>query len=156
MRAHMSDGHLYSGSKVMKWQYKGYFLVDVASPQVFRKLHEAENYCQRNELNPDEFIKSGDLETLQRVHEIARWKYASLNEEAERLHQMLEKARAETDRLVAVRDQHEKENKRNFDRELDQEYVVKSISKAEGIYEAWKDVHERAFDYQMLLYIKKP
>lgn len=38
MRAHLSDGHLYSGDKVRKLQAKHYFLIDTgAGEKVFSK-----------------------------------------------------------------------------------------------------------------------
>ena len=158
MKAHMSDGHLYAGDKVRKWQYKGYFLVigDLLDEEVFSKLSDAENYCQRKGYDPDECIKSGDPEVLSRVQEIAGWKAKILEEQADILHSMLQKRYEETERLARVRDKNEAEYKRNLYREMDQENVIKSINIGSGLYEAYKNVSDRAFYYKMLLYVKKP
>lgn len=159
MRAHMSDGHLYAGSKIAKYQYNRYFLVseNILDEQVFFKLHDAENYCQKMGYNPDECIKTADPEVWRRCIEIARIKSAALEEQATILYEMVQACYKETERLAKLRDAHEATNKRNFDRELDQKNVVKSISKGSGLYEAYKKVKDRAWYYkQILLFAKKP
>lgn len=75
MRAHWSDGHLYSGDKIRKLQAKHYFLIDTgAGEKVFLYLYDAECYCMDHQLNPDEVIKSGDPETWLRAVKLAQVK----------------------------------------------------------------------------------
>ena len=79
MRAHLSDGHLYSGDKVRKLQAKHYFLIDTgAGEKVFLNLYDAECYCMDHQLNPDEVIKSGDPETWLRAVKLAQVKAITL------------------------------------------------------------------------------
>lgn len=43
MKAHWSDGHLYSGDKLRKLQYKHYFLIETgAGEKIFLNLYDAE------------------------------------------------------------------------------------------------------------------
>lgn len=75
MRAHWSDGHLYSGDRLRKLQAKHYFLIDTgAGEKVFLNLYDAERYCMDHKLNPDEVIKSGDPETWLRAVKLAQVK----------------------------------------------------------------------------------
>ena len=155
----MSDGHLYAGDKVRKWQSKKYFLVseNVLNEQVFLNLYDAECYCQKYGYNPDVCIKSGDPEVWRHCREIAMLKARVLKEQAEILHGMLQEQYKETERLAELRDRHEAMNKRNFEREMDQENVIKSISKGSGLYAAYKNVRERAWYYeQIAIYARKP
>lgn len=158
MRAHMSDGHLYSGDKVRKFQAKKYFLIDQpdTGEQVFLNLYDAENFCQKHGYNPDECILSGDPEIYQRAVNLARVKANVLKEQSDILNDLWEKSKEEIDRLVNVRDQHEKTNKRNFERELDQENVIKAISKSSGIYEAYKNVRDRYWYFEQIVMYAKP
>lgn len=159
LRAHMSDGHLYAGSKVRQWQYKKYFLVseNLLDEQVFLNLYDAENYCQKHGYNPDESIKSGDREVWIRCREIAGRKSQILKEQADILYKMVQKNYVETQRLAEIRNKHEAENKRNFDREWDQEKVSESVAKGSGMYEAYKAVWNRYWYYeQILLFATKP
>lgn len=153
MRAHMSDGHLYSGDRVRKFQSKRYFLIDQpdTGEQVFLNLYDAENFCQKHGYNPGECIKSGDPEIYQRAISLAMTKANVLGEQADILKALWEKSREEVDRLAKVRDQHEKSDKRNFDRDLDQDNVIKAISKSSGIYEAYKNVNDRYWYYEQIV-----
>ena len=73
MRAHWSDGHLYSGDRVRKLQANHYFLIDTgAGEKVFLHLHDAECYCMEHKLDPDEVVKSGDPETWLRAIKLAQ------------------------------------------------------------------------------------
>lgn len=55
MRAHWSDGHLYSGDRVRKLQANHYFLIDTgAGEKVFLHLHDAECYCMEHKLDPED------------------------------------------------------------------------------------------------------
>ena len=119
MRAHLSDGHLYSGDKVRKLQAKHYFLIDTgAGEKVFLNLYDAECYCMDHQLNPDEVIKSGDPETWLRAVKLAQVKAITLKEQGERLKKLMDEADREIDRLVIIRDKHEETQLRNFDREM--------------------------------------
>lgn len=149
MRAHWSDGHLYSGDRVRKLQANHYFLIDTgAGEKVFLHLHDAECYCMEHKLDPDEVVKSGDPETWLRAIKLAQTNSFILKEQAERLHKLMDAADQEIDRLVAVRDRHEETQKRNFDREFDAEQVRNAVAKRSGIYEAYKDTNDRYFYYQ--------
>lgn len=158
MRAHLSDGHLYSGDKVRKLQAKHYFLIDTgAGEKVFLNLYDAECYCMDHQLNPDEVIKSGDPETWLRAVKLAQVKAITLKEQGERLKKLMDEADREIDRLVAVRDRHEETQKRNFDREFDVEQVRSAVAKRSGIYEAYKDTNDRYFYYQQIVMLaRKP
>lgn len=152
MKSHWSDGHLYSGDRLRKLQYKNYFLIDtVVGEQVFLSLHDAECYCMEHKLDPDEVVKSGDPETWLRAINLAKVKAVILREQSERIHKLMEKADQEIDRLVAIRDKHEETQKRNFDREFDAEQVTKALSKRSGLYEAYKDTSDRVFYYEQIL-----
>lgn len=60
MRAHLSDGHLYSGDKVRKLQAKHYFLIDTgAGEKVFLNLYDAECYCIQTCGSYVEHVKEG-------------------------------------------------------------------------------------------------
>lgn len=73
MKAHWSDGHLYSGDKLRKLQYKHYFLIETgAGEKIFLNLYDAERYCMEHRLDPDEVIKSGDPEIWLRVIKLAQ------------------------------------------------------------------------------------
>ena len=158
MKAHWSDGHLYSGDKVRKLQAKHYFLIDTgAGEKVFLNLYDAECYCMDHKLNPDEVIKSGDPETWLRAVKLAQVKAITLKEKGERLKKLMDEADREIDRLVAVRDRHEETQKRNFDREFDAEQVRNAVAKRSGIYEAYKDTNDRYFYYQRIVMLaRKP
>lgn len=158
MKAHWSDGHLYSGDKLRKLQYKHYFLIEMgAGEKIFLNLYDAECYCMEHNLDPDEVIKSGDPEIWFRVIKLAQTNAFVLKEQAERLHKLMDEADREIDRLVVIRDRHEETQKRNFDREFDAEQVIKAISKRSGLYEAYKDTNNRYFYYQQIvLMAKKP
>lgn len=158
MKAHWSDGHLYSGDKVRKLQAKHYFLIDTgAGEKVFLNLYDAECYCMDHKLNPDEVIKSGDPETWLRAVKLAQVKAITLKEQGERLKKLMDEADREIDRLVAVRDRHEETQKRNFDREFDAEQVRNAVAKRSGIYEAYKDTNDRYFYYQRIVMLaRKP
>jgi hypothetical protein len=162
LRAHWSEGHLYAGDKITRLQYKGYFLVvgSLLDVEVFGRLSDAESYCQEKGYNPDECIKTGDPEVLRQAKEIAGWKVRVLEEQAEILHEMLHKQYAETDRLAKLRDEHERvakcNHKRNWDREIDQENVIKSIATGGGLYEAWKSVFDRCMYYRQILNVQRP
>ena len=158
MKAHWSDGHLYSGDKLRKLQYKHYFLIEMgAGEKIFLNLYDAECYCMEHNLDPDEVIKSGDPEIWLRVIKLAQTNAFVLKEQAERLHKLMDEADRKIDRLVVIRDRHEETQLRNFDREFDAEQVIKAISKRSGLYEAYKDTNDRYFYYQQIvLMAKKP
>lgn len=160
LRSHWSDGHLYSGERLRKLcGSKKYFLIEenVIDPQVFLSLYDAECYCMEHGYNPDEVIKSADPEVWERCMNIAREKSRTLKEQADRLNKLLEAQRKELEKLVEIRDRAEKENKRNFEREINQENVIKAIAKSEGLYEAYKDTHDRYWYYeQIVLFAKQP
>ena len=158
MRAHWSDGHLYSGDRVRKLQDNHYFLIDTgAGEKVFLHLHDAECYCMEHKLDPDEVIKSGDPETWLRAIKLAQTNSFILKEQSERLHKLMDAVDQEIDRLVAVRDRHEETQKRNFDREFDAEQVRNAVAKRSGLYAAYKDTMDRHFYFnQIVLLARKP
>lgn len=158
MRAHWSDGHLYSGDKIRKLQAKHYFLIDTgAGEKVFLYLYDAERYCMDHKLNPDEVIKSGDPETWLRAVKLAQVKAITLKEQGERLKKLMDEADREIDRLVIIRDKHEETQLRNFDREFDIEQVRNAVSKRSGLYAAYKDTMDRHFYFnQIVLLARKP
>ena len=103
MRAHLSDGHLYSGDKVRKLQAKHYFLIDTgAGEKVFLNLYDAECYCMDHQLNPDEVIKSGDPETWLRAVKLAQVKAITLKEQGERLKKLMDEAEVAADGYLSL------------------------------------------------------
>lgn len=157
VRAHFSDGHLYAGAKVRQFQNKHYFLVSSADRPVFLKIFDAEKYCQEHGYDPDEYIKSGDPEIWRECINTAIIKSRALKEQADILNKLLQATYKETERLAEIRDRNEAGNRRNFDRALDRENVMKSVAKGEGLYQAYKNVRERYWYYeQIVMFAKKP
>lgn len=124
--------------RLIKYQYKGYYLVGF--DRVFNDLKAAVRYCEENELDPVESIKTNDPEVLNTCKKIAAENLRALDEVKEALRKSWYKQADEIHRRAKARDDYkaevERAHTRDWDSELLQEKVIEAIGVHSGIYEA--------------------